>query len=43
MSPPTSKSLTPKRSLLAVDTWAVLVALLAALLIRTGIITRVPW
>jgi len=28
---------------LSLDTWAVLVALAAALLIRAGIIPRVPW
>ena len=28
---------------LSLDVWAVLVSLLAALLIRTGIIHRVPW
>jgi hypothetical protein len=28
---------------LSLDTWAVLVALAAALLIRTGIIPRIPW
>ena len=28
---------------LSLDVWAVLVSLLAALLIRTGIINRVPW
>ncbi|MGB2629399.1 MAG: hypothetical protein WAK20_21635 [Candidatus Acidiferrum sp.] len=32
-----------KKTQLSVDTWAVLVALLAAILIRTGIIARVPW
>ena len=38
-----SKAVEPKKFQLSVDTWAVLVALLAAILIRTGIITRVPW
>ena len=28
---------------LSLDTWAVLVALAAALLIRAGIIPRIPW
>jgi hypothetical protein len=28
---------------LSLDTWAVLVAVVAALLIRIGCITRVPW
>ncbi len=31
------------RPTISLDTWAVIVSLLAALLIRTGIITRVPW
>ena len=39
----TSKSVTSKKSPLSVDTWAVLVALLAALLVRAGVISRVPW
>ena len=35
---------TEKRSFhLSLDTWAVLLALTAALLIRAGIIPRVPW
>jgi hypothetical protein len=29
--------------LLSVDGWAVVAALLAALLIRAGVLTRVPW
>jgi hypothetical protein len=29
--------------LLSIDSWAVVVALLAALLIRFGVFTRVPW
>jgi hypothetical protein len=33
----------PKRFQLSLDSWAVIVALLAALLIRTGVISRVPW
>jgi hypothetical protein len=35
--------LLPKKELLSIDTWAVLVALAAALLIRAGILTHVPW
>ena len=27
----------------SVDTWAVLLALLAALLVRTGLLKNVPW
>jgi hypothetical protein len=35
---------TEKRTFrLSLDTWAVLVALAAALLIRLGIIPRIPW
>jgi hypothetical protein len=33
----------PKSWLLSVDSWAVVAALLAALLIRAGVFTRVPW
>jgi hypothetical protein len=29
--------------LLSIDSWAVVAALLAALLIRAGVFTRVPW
>ncbi len=32
-----------KTWLLSVDSWAVVAALLAALLIRTGVFTRIPW
>jgi hypothetical protein len=32
-----------KNRLLSIDTWAVLLSLLAALLIRAGILTRIPW
>jgi hypothetical protein len=32
-----------KTWLLSLDSWAVLAALLAALLIRAGVFTRVPW
>jgi hypothetical protein len=28
---------------LSLDTWAVIVALVAAILIRAGVISRVPW
>jgi len=33
----------PKRWLLSIDSWAVVAALLAALLIRAGVFTHVPW
>jgi hypothetical protein len=32
-----------KKRLLSLDTWAVLLALAAALLVRSGVLTRVPW
>ncbi len=38
-----SQPLLPRKKLLSIDTWAVLIALAAALLIRAGILTRVPW
>jgi len=31
------------KSKLSLDTWAVLLALLAAILVRVGVITRIPW
>jgi hypothetical protein len=33
----------PKKKWLSLDTWAVLIALAAALLIRAGVLTHVPW
>ena len=39
-----SVALSSRKSwLLSLDTWAVVAALLAALLIRAGVFTRVPW
>jgi hypothetical protein len=38
-----SSSNTSASARISLDAWAVIVALLAALLIRTGIVTRVPW
>lgn len=32
-----------KTWLLSLDSWAVVAALLAALLIRAGVFTRIPW
>ena len=32
-----------KNRFLSIDTWAVLLSLLAALLIRAGVLTRIPW
>ena len=40
----TNVSIVPgKNRLLSLDTWAVLLSLLAALLIRVGILSRIPW
>jgi hypothetical protein len=37
-------SLNPRKSwVLSMDGWAVVAALLAALLIRAGVFTRIPW
>ncbi len=37
-------SLNPRKNwLLSIDSWAVVAALLAALLIRAGVFTRIPW
>jgi len=38
-----TEPLLPKKKLLSIDSWAVVVALAAALLIRAGILTHVPW
>jgi len=39
-----AKTLNSRKSwLLSIDSWAVLAALLAALLIRAGVFTRIPW
>jgi hypothetical protein len=43
MTEPDTSSLAPKKFNLSLDTWAVIVALLAAFLIRAGVIARVPW
>jgi len=43
MSQSKSPTVAAKSPLLSLDSWAVIVALLAALLIRIGIIPRVPW
>ncbi len=39
----TSQTEKSKKFQLSLDTWAVLVALAAALLVRTGIISHVTW
>jgi hypothetical protein len=33
----------PKKRLFSIDTWAVLLALAAALLVRSGVLSHVPW
>jgi hypothetical protein len=33
----------PSKSRISVDTWAVILALLAVVLIRTGILKAIPW
>ncbi len=39
-----AKAVTPSKSwLLSLDTWAVLAAFVAALLIRAGVFKHVPW
>ena len=38
-----TQPLPPRKEWLSVDTWAVLIALAAALLIRAGVLARVPW
>ena len=43
MSRPQETSAERKHPAIALDTWAVAVALVLALLIRLGLIHRVPW
>lgn len=43
MTQSSTKPVERRKFHLSLDTWAVLAALLAAVLIRTGIIARVPW
>lgn len=43
MTRPVSRTAVTKKFQLSIDAWAIIVALVAALLIRTGIISRVPW
>jgi hypothetical protein len=38
-----TEPLAPRNRFLSLDTWAVLIALTAALLIRAGVVTHVPW
>jgi hypothetical protein len=39
----TNQAAPVKKKWLSIDTWAVVLALAAALLIRAGILTHVPW
>src|SRR3984957_3938729 len=43
MTPPSQPLQEPKKRLLSLDTWAVLLALAAALLVLSGVLTHVPW
>ncbi|HKT45971.1 MAG TPA: hypothetical protein VJP87_00470 [Candidatus Acidoferrales bacterium] len=43
MSASNSQNSSAKRWNLSFDTWAVLLAVLAALLIRVGVLKHVPW
>jgi hypothetical protein len=38
-----TQPLVPRKKFLSVDTWAVIVALAIALLIRAGVVSHVPW
>ena len=37
------RSPSQSKSYLSLDTWAVILALLAALLVRTGVLKSIPW
>lgn len=43
MSTEASEAKAGKRGRLSLDTWAVLLAFLAALLVRAGVFKHVPW
>jgi hypothetical protein len=43
MSTANSQTQTKSTPRISLDTWAVLIALAAAILIRTGVIHRIPW
>ena len=43
MSATSQQFAAPKKRMLSLDTWAVLLALAAALLVRSGVLTHVPW
>jgi hypothetical protein len=38
-----TQPLPARKGWLSIDTWAVLIALAAALLVRAGVLPRVPW
>ena len=38
-----SQSPLPSKSRISVDTWAVIIAFLVVVLIRTGILKTIPW
>jgi len=38
-----SHSPVPSKSRISVDTWAVIIALLMIVLVRTGILKAIPW
>lgn len=40
---PSIGEIAPPRKRISLDTWAVLFALVAAVLIRTGILKHIPW
>ncbi len=40
---PNKQSFDARKRLLSVDTWAVVLALAAALLIRAGVLNKIPW
>jgi hypothetical protein len=43
MSSSTSQTAVKAQPLISLDTWAVMLALAAAVLVRTGVIHRIPW
>jgi len=43
MSTLTNTAAAARRRLLSLDGWAVFLALLAALLVRTGVVKHIPW
>jgi hypothetical protein len=40
---PQKQPIVARKKLLSVDTWAVVLALAAALLIRAGVLNKIPW